>query len=186
METHDRDQLDDLLDGALKQYGSVEPRAGLEGRVLARLTAEERATRREQWRWASPVAGFACLLAVVVWIGTEGKKEPPPHVRTQIAKIVAEQNQAKPTGIRQQPGKASSPGTHAVRKSSPRVANAAPRLAKFPSPRPLGEQERLLVAYVSDFPEQAAESAQEQAKQEKDLEAMYPALKPDFDSNQER
>ena len=36
MEPRGRDQFEDLLDGALKQYGNVEPRPGLEGRVLAR------------------------------------------------------------------------------------------------------------------------------------------------------
>jgi hypothetical protein len=45
----------------------------------------------------------------------------------------------------------------------PSVA-ANPKLAQFPSPQPLGEQERLLAEYVASFPEQASLVAEARAE----------------------
>jgi len=42
----------------------------------------------------------------------------------------------------------------------------SPKLSQFPSPQPLSEQERLLVRYVTDFPQEAAMVAKAQARAE--------------------
>ncbi len=58
-----QDELDRMLDAALAKYAAVEPRTGLEDRILANLRAERtRVPDRAWWRWS--VAG--ALAAVVV------------------------------------------------------------------------------------------------------------------------
>ncbi len=63
MEFRDKERLDQWLDDALKQYGEAEPRAGLEGRVLAKVrTAAESSTRA--WRWWPVFAVIAAIFMV--------------------------------------------------------------------------------------------------------------------------
>lgn len=182
MGPHDRDQFDDLLDGAMRRYGEIEPRAGLEGRVLARLAQESRTNWRRPWAWRS-AAAFACILAVVVWIGLVGRKEPP-HIGGHAANVTTKENRLEIAEVRPQTNKTGSTGQHGVKKIPLRLSNTTPRLERFPSQRPLSEQEKLLLAYASEYPKQAAEVAQEQDRRDKELQAMYPVPGPD--SSQER
>lgn len=182
MAPHDKDQFDDLLDAALKRYGDVQPRPGLEGRVLARLAQESHTNWRRPWAWAS-AAVFACLLTVVVWIGLVGRKQPP-HIGAHAAKVTTKESRLQTAEVPLHIDKTRSTGKHEVRKIPLGLANTTPRLEQFPSPRPLSEQEKLLVAYASEYPKQAAEVAQEQGKRDKELQAMYPVPGPD--SSQER
>lgn len=177
-----KDQFDDLLDAALKRYGDVQPRPGLEGRVLARLAGESHTKWRRPWTWAS-AAALACLLAVVAWIGLVGRKEPP-HTGGKAAQVAIKENRLETAKVPPQIEKTRRTGKHEVRKIRFQLANTTPRLEQFPSPRPLSEQEKLLVAYASEYPKQAAEVAQEQDRRDKELQAMYPVPAPD--SNQER
>ena len=52
------------------------------------------------------------------------------------------------------------------------VAAANPKLDQFPSPRPLSEEEQLLVRYVHEFPEEAVLIAKAQAESEKEIEQL--------------
>lgn len=182
MEPHDKDEFNDLLAGSLKRYGEVEPRAGLEGRVLARLAEETHTNSHWAWMWV-PATTCACLLAVVVWIGIVGKRERP-HIGREATKVLTKGNRLETAEVRSQMDKPRRLRTHEVRKTPLQVANTTPRLEHFPSPRPLSEQEKLLVAYVREYPKQAAEVAQEQSEREQEFQAMYPVPGPD--SNQER
>ena len=65
--------VDSLLDESLRQYGRVQPRAGLEARLLRRLE-EQRQTDAARWKffrltpaaWGSAAAAAAVLIAAVV------------------------------------------------------------------------------------------------------------------------
>ena len=51
------DEVDRMLDAALKQYASVEPREGLEDRLLAQLRSESlNSPSRTWWRWGIAAA----------------------------------------------------------------------------------------------------------------------------------
>src|SRR5260221_9831170 len=64
---HKNDALDRALDAALAQYSAIEPRTGLEDRILANLRAEQvHAHDRAWWRWA---VAAACATVVFVIIG---------------------------------------------------------------------------------------------------------------------
>ena len=78
--------LDDQLDAALAQYTAIEPRAGLENRVLARLKAEQdRPTAVPWWRWAAVVAVAVIVMTFVVDRVRKVARDQvvhPPHRRT--------------------------------------------------------------------------------------------------------
>jgi hypothetical protein len=164
MGPHDRDRFDDLLDSALHQYVKVEPRAGLEGRVLANLAANAGRTRaRSLWAWA--VAGAcAMVLVVAMWVGIGHRRPNTPAVAVQPnvtvksveKRAVLTPELTTPATKRARPRRASPPVI---------VAKAAePRLEQFPSLRPLTQQELVIAEYVQQFPEEAKLMMQEQQK----------------------
>ena len=90
-------KIDTWLQDALARYGSVEPRAGLEQRVLANLRSEEREARRRRWTlWAPAVATAAAVIMVtaVAYLN----RQPSPRV-------------AVPSPIASKPGPTAPPGT---------------------------------------------------------------------------
>src|SRR2546423_502696 len=146
------DELDRLLDGALKQYAAVQPREGLEGRILARMRSEsaERASHA-WWRWLRAAAAVGAL-AVVIAMTLRPHARPQPMVAQHrsvalpAAKLAASSQQRKAV---QRPTRR----VHAVADIQvPKV----PKLDQFPSPQPLSEQEKLLASYVAVYPKQAA------------------------------
>src|SRR5579863_3792234 len=58
------DPLDPVLDAALAKYAAVEPRVGLEDRVLAHLQAERARPPVRAW-WHRSLAGAAAVVVVI-------------------------------------------------------------------------------------------------------------------------
>jgi hypothetical protein len=157
------DALDRELDAALAQYGAVEPRAGLEQRVLTNLQAErEKMAARTWWRWPATVALAAAVTIVVgaslVWRSAKtpplvSADHPPTRVQSggQDGPVLAEDVRNLPplnsSAWRKQ--------TNRDRRRQPAVA-AGPKLEQFPSPQPMSEQEKILASYVAQYPEHAA------------------------------
>lgn len=182
-----QDQFDHWLDDALRQYGNAEPRSGLETRILANLrAAQNHAARRSTWTWILAGSTVSALVIASLWFSGESHehqrknattvsiKAPVLQDRADVAPLSSSQN--KPTTTKHAARKA--------RRTNSRLELAgAPRLSQFPSPRPLSEQERLLLAYVREFPKEAAEVAREQAEREKEMEALY---RGESDLQQER
>ena len=180
-----RDQLDDVLDSALKRYGDVEPRAGLEGRVLARLT-EGQARRNRGWGWALGAAAFACLVITSALVGNRFWTKAPTIRRNPTAAIARKSNELASATVPEQKQEHSSRRHHRslqVRTNVSLLAADAPHLDKFPCPRPLSEQERLLKVYVTNFPQQAALMARQQSAWEKELSDEGWKDSVDSDSN---
>lgn len=180
-----RDQFDDVLDSALKNYGDVEPRAGLEGRVLARLTEGE-VRRHTGWVWAVGAAAFASLAITIVVVGSSFWTKEPAVGRPPIAAVARKSNEEATTTVpaqRQEHSSTRRRRSLQVRTNVPLLAAHTPRLDKFPSPRPLSEQERLLKLYVTNFPQQAAIMARQQSAWEKELADKGWQNSLDSDSN---
>lgn len=163
------------LDDALAEYAKVEPRTGLEGRVLARLAAEQERSSRSLWWGAFALSTAAALALVLFWLGSVDRKFIP---QVPVAKV-AVGPKAGPTR-----GTGTSAGTKAVEDGRPRPprqkANvqpkALPRLEQFPSPTPLTDQEKMLALYVREFPARAALMARAQTDLHKqdELEMATP------------
>ena len=174
-EAHREDQLDRVMDVALANYTAVEPRAGLDERVLANLRAERvRAPERSWWRW-----GFAAAVlvigAVLAWrmanpsqpvlVNRPAETQPAPTQAPQSANARAETLPARVPPRRKQ-----------NRRPTSAKLPADPKLDVFPSPQPLSEQELALARYVRNFPSDAKLVAQAQAASEKEVLARMQAL----------
>ncbi len=150
------DALDRELDAALAQYAAVEPRAGLEQRVLTNLQAErEKIASRSWWRWPAMVALAAAVTIAVggslMWRSAKTSPvvsviRPPTSVESggQDGPILAEDVRNPPPLI----SSARRNETNRDRRRQPTVA-AGPKLEQFPSPQPMSEQEKILAIYVA-------------------------------------
>jgi hypothetical protein len=151
------DDFDRALDEVLAQYASVEPRAGLEERILANLRLAPVTAGARPW-WASSVAA---VLAVVLMIAAllmfwRHQWSQPPTVGDRAPLREAPMD---PYLANREPGQ--------VAKKKPRrrttrpglqheTVASGPKLDVFPSPLPLSEQEKLLAIYVGRDREHAA------------------------------
>jgi len=153
------DLLEHELDAALAKYSMVEPRSGLEARLLAKLRAErERAPIHDHWRWPVVGAVTAVGLMLALFLSSRTKQS---QVGETVAHNATEATRELPKGKVANPHLLSQPVASvptAVGKR-PRYSTAivptAPRVEQFPSPRPLSEQEEILARYVRTYPEHA-------------------------------
>jgi hypothetical protein len=180
--SEEREKLvDEILDQALANYSQAEPRMGLEGRVLARLEEEKTAGARAWWwKWAWAPVAAALLIAGGLYLarpktGTPStvavRPTPPvtipaPATQPPVAQVAA---QVKPrVGRTPQP--------------RPALAFAAAKQPQFPAPQALGEQERLLLAYVRLQPQAAAQQAKAAGEPLADIKIQpldIPPVNPD-------
>jgi hypothetical protein len=145
------DHFDRELDAAVSRYANVEPRFGLEKRIMANLqAAQDHAPVRLWWRW--PSAALA-LVVIVLAVSIRWRSSKP--ARYEIAGP-AKLGTVLPHVVLSSP--ISPQGT---KKGSPRskprghgVTNS-PKLEQFPSPQPLSEQEKVLADYVARFRDEA-------------------------------
>ena len=152
--TNDRqDQfVDELLEASLKQYRGEEPRPGLEMRILAGVRSRELATRLRGLGWAvAACAGISAAVVLALHFPPTRYRQPSPSTSgDQRAALQA----AKPSPM---PGSADSRfrSPRLVQGQKPRTpkpgvrATRPARPEQFPTPMPLTEQERLLLAYVA-------------------------------------
>jgi hypothetical protein len=165
----DRDHLDQFdreLDAALVKFAAVEPRTGLEERILANLRAEqERAAAKAWWRWPAVAALAAVILVTMSVAWWSGKvrnitTQHPPTTQTneRHGTPVANKNGSSPMRLHHA-GSERRVKPHAFGHPAA-VVVAAPKLDQFPSPQPLSEQEKILARYVTKYPEHAALIAQ--------------------------
>ena len=166
--------LDDQLDAALAKYAAVEPRAGLEERILAHLQVERtRPTHAAWWRWATVAALAVVLVALLAWRLDRSGQNPVVHHPAIPQRQVQPLVEANAADTRRQ----NSPLVWKHRRNAvhaPMTVAAQPKLDQFPSPQPLSEQEKLLADYVADHPEQAVLMA----------EARMEALRRDAEEKQ--
>src|ERR1700685_237668 len=158
---HRSDALDCELDTALAKYATVEPRTGLEERILANLRAQRE--KPANWAWWSWTAAGALAVAGIVAAGmlswktadNLAKHHPPIEAPRAAGTQIARNGETNGTGPRtRMPGKRSSVHLRRTEK------DAGPKLDVFPSPLPLSEQEKMLASYVAEYPKEAALIAQ--------------------------
>jgi hypothetical protein len=190
-----QDEFDRRLDAALRKYAAVEPRIGLEERVLANLRAEQaRVPDHAWWRW-SAIAAVAAVIVVAMALSLRSHKpshpvvanHPPTPIQAPKERGTEILSIAHRSGTR--PARSTTAPKPAMRPSPPEVAMArAPKLEQFPSPQPLSEQEKLLQNYVAENPEQAVllARARTEALRQDQLEEMnsFPSGDPARDSEE--
>ena len=154
------DELDNVLDAALAKY-AAEPRTGLEERVLANLRDERaRIPSRAWWRW-SVMAALAAMVVVAVALAWRSVKATNPTVANHPGTIHAPALPAKQVVSNKDGNQVRNQERKAIRSTTARQERSGtamagnPKLAQFPSPQPLSEQERILASYVADDPKRA-------------------------------
>lgn len=195
MVEHDRKQIakvreaadrtaDCLLHATLARYASVEPRAGLEARILANLrAAQTRIPKRAWWRLSLAATATAVLVVAVFLPWRSGRPahpvdatvKPAPQSReTQL--VLNSGSLARGDTIAPQQPPPQRAAVHRSRHDD--VAVAVPKLDQFPSPRPLSQQEKMLRSYVAEDPVQAVliARARSEALREDELEEIKASL----------
>ena len=134
--------VDELLETSLKEYRGEEPRSGLEMRILAGVRTQARAARLRWLGWAVAVcAGILAVAALILHFAPTRLRQPTPSASLPQP---ATTQPAPPMVPRQQP-------LLTPRRPAPevrRVASRRSRPEQFPTPLPLTEQEKLLLAYL--------------------------------------
>ena len=135
--------VDELLEASLKQYRGEEPRSGLEMRILAGVRTQERAARFRWLGWAVAVcAGILAVIALALHFTRAPLRQPTPSA--SLPQPTATQP-ASPMVSRQRLLLSPRRPAREVR----RVATRRSRPEQFPTPLPLTEQEKLLLAYFN-------------------------------------
>ncbi|HYA62189.1 MAG TPA: hypothetical protein VED66_03250 [Candidatus Sulfotelmatobacter sp.] len=175
-----RDDLDRVLDAALAKYAALEPRAGLEQRILAGLRTAPQSAVRVWWSWA-PAAGAAAVVIVAMALAWRSGTTRPPEI-TKHPQAGAPTVPAGPQIAQHDGNFVGRPTNGSVRKAAPRwptaaeVVAAVPRLDVFPSPQPPSDEELALARYVRNFPADARVVAEAQANSEREVLAKMQAL----------
>ena len=171
-----RDELDHKLDVALARYAAVEPRTGLEDRILANIRAARAPVPdRAWWRWGLAGA-LAAMVTVALALTLKSGRQSRPVVANHSSATT--QGSKEPAilvvsgaGGNQHPLHASNSAkkrtTNHIRRET--IVAANPKLDRFPSPQPLSEQELALARYVSEFPQEATLIARTQAEFENEI-----------------
>lgn len=144
------DELDQILGSLLSGYSDVEPRPGMQTRVLAHLRDEAMSWQGRPawpWRWLWATSGVVTLALVMIAIHiSEISPGPaPPQIKVAGLPILP------PTPSGQEPVRQWRKRLE-PQKSVPSVSVADVRQEVFPARSPLSEQERLFFRYLAETP----------------------------------
>src|SRR5438270_3919181 len=179
------DRLDRMLEAALAKYAAVEPRPGLEDRVLANLRAERtRMPVHAWWRW-SVAAVLAVVIVAMALAWRSGKSSLPVVADHSTAQLQGTKEPVKQPGsdidragvASVKPGPARNKTGHRHRHSVEVAPH--PKLDQFPSPQPLSEQEIALARYAHQFPQEATLVALAQVEYEKEIQQQMKDTSPE-------
>jgi len=150
----------ELLDAALTNYRSAEPRPGLEQRILASARARRQRALWVGWAWRLGAAAAVLAIAVAVY-------RIDSHHRPALTPRIAEIREPAAPGVVSPPVTATPLGPSRTSRRSTlrsmqprnpsagregRVASSEPRMDVFPTPRPVTEQEQLLLRFIQEAP----------------------------------
>lgn len=160
-----RDELDQMLDEAIKSYAAVEPPPELPARIL-RQAQQEPAPRRNPWRLALAIALplAATFALVLLFAGRMNLPEPPATVASQPPTPSIEIT--TPT----RPPETLAAATREPVQAHRRVRKAAGRSSENgkswarPLPAPYSKEELALLNFVQQHPKEAAEIAEAQKR----------------------
>ncbi|HEY7402305.1 MAG TPA: hypothetical protein VIB39_02190 [Candidatus Angelobacter sp.] len=171
-------KLDDLLDSALAEYSAVEPRPGLEARILARVQDAAEQPRAPWWtvRWLVTGAAAAAIAVIVLSMLFLRPAQKPQQVEIRPDHPQAIQPQPHPNSERASakttPVRGERPQHHA--KPQQELAQRD-RPSVFPTPMGLSEQEKLMMAYLAQTPKEEI-IAQLRAPDPKEEEEFWKEL----------
>ncbi len=168
MDDKEKRFVDELLRASLRHYAGAEPRPGLEVRVLAGVRArQEAARRRKAWAWAVGIAAAAAMVTLLVF--------HLPHRQSNSLPVTAKApaNLSAPAAAKIAPPAQPPMPRRPRRPAAPSRVDTRPQ--QFPTPRPLSEQEKLLLVYAQSLQGSSAASAPD-ADQDSEHDLKIPPL----------
>lgn len=161
-------QLDQLLDSLLADYSDVEPRPGMETRLLANLRAESLPAVKSRWRvrkWFFAAAGVVAVAVLLFAIYLSQISNLPQPAKIDIA---------GPPSLPVFHGPEHTPKKNRV--SGPDAARSMVDVRRevFPAPSPLSDQERLLMQYLATTPKEEVAAQSHSDKLDDTSEAPAP------------
>jgi hypothetical protein len=182
----DGDNLDRALDAVLTKYAAVEPRVGIEERILANLRAQQARDSVGGWWPRRLVFALAAVVVVSLFLVFRSAHQQQVNVQ-RISSPVTRQDAVRDgteASVRPSPVKER---TVTAPRRLLAVEATEPRLEQFPSPQPLSEQEEILKRYVARYPVHAAlvaEARAEALRQDAADEAALGGATTEKDSQQ--
>jgi hypothetical protein len=154
-----------ILEAGIAGYTQQEPLAGLPDRILSRIALTQPAPPRKTWHAALAISSAAVIiLNFFLWPRPRAIENAHPAVSIVAAQPVIK---PEPTSLRTSPKH--SPTHH---------AKSLPKLPVFPTPTPLTNEERRLVAFVEKDPQGAAETFKSFRKQSEPLQIEDLKIQP--------
>ena len=190
MEPCGRDNLDEWLDRALREYGQAQPMAGLEGRILEHLAERRRVASPPRWWLVFAALGALAGVLAVLWVGRHSR--PGGQSRPSMAALSHAHEIESPVKDNEIIRRSQATPTPHQRTRQRRILRVeveqplTPKLDQFPSRRPLSPEEQMLKRYVREFPEDAALVAREQAQLETEIEKRFAEITRENRSQEER
>ena len=186
MKNDDRDELDDMIDGALAGYSSADPMEGLEDRVLHRVH-QAGAARRRPWPYRLGLA-LPTLAAMLVAAITFRMGWNPQSRATNTTRSVAVLRLPSPTTkpqLRPAPALRAAKPKRSGRTRQEHIvpASSLPKEEFFPSPVPITNEERALAAWVGRAPLEAQQAFAALRKQVDGPIAILPIQIPPLQSD---
>jgi hypothetical protein len=175
-------RMDEMLDSLLASYSSVEPRPGLETRILANVRdVEQRKPARPWWRfkglWAAAAVAAAIIVVGLFIGGRQNVKQPPIVVKTTPTPVQPHAPQPEPPEVvtgtpeHHRPRAAVTPAVESTHLESASVPLGR-RPEIFPTPTPLSEQEKLMFTYLANTPKEEV-VAQIQRNDQKEADEFW-------------
>ena len=156
------EKLDKWLERALNEYSQVEPRTGIEQRILAGVDIRAHSHRHSWWWLAVPALAALAIVAVVLSVSSHQPEKQVTQVQRSgssapsiVAKGSAASTQAPVTASQRRATRLS----HTARKEQ---SPQDPRLNTFPSRSEDDQLVQLAMRFVQAQPTMAAQITQEQ------------------------
>jgi hypothetical protein len=174
-------QIDEVLDSLLANYSSVEPRPGLETRILANLREAEKESSQGwwnfKWLWAGAVA--AAIVMAAVLISGRHRIEPPKHVMAKTSPAIPEPAiQPREPITRQETVRIYRRKSRATKQPQNTALALSQRPAVFPTPVPLSEQERMMFSYLENTPQEIIVAQLPRNNDQKESEEFWADREP--------
>jgi hypothetical protein len=174
----DNDELDAMLDSALASYAEPGPDAGLEQRILARVSRERATKARRRWMpWAFAIPVAACLVVLALFASglltrhsRQALRPGESATRAHAPAVISAQTDSLPVRTAKR-GERMIRTKAFVSKAATQPAEVAasvaplPKLEVFPTPQPLSPAEQELATYAANAPVPERQSLIEANKQ---------------------
>jgi hypothetical protein len=159
------DNLDRILNEGIAEYAKSEPLTGIEQRILARVQFAK-GPRRLVAGWGLIPAGAAVVAGLAIMLLLPHREQPRP-----VYQVAVNRPLALPPPLAEKAAMPK-PARHLAKRKM------LPKLAVFPTPSPLTEEERRLIAMVKHDPKGTAEEFESLRKRNQPIEIAPLVIEP--------